>query len=100
MDYRLREWRIRNWLKETRRDYWWIDFGRIDRNFGRLNIFAEMNLMLVQSFFILIFLFFFERRMIEADGYFLKFWKNKNSKIEKKSKRKFRIENLSSKFVS
>lgn len=93
MDYRLREWRIRNWLKETRRDYWWIDFGRIDRNFGRLNIFAEMNLMLVQSFFILIFLFFFERRMIEADGYFLKFWKNKNSRIEKK----FRIENLSSK---
>lgn len=35
--------------------------------------------------------------MIEADGYFLKFWKNKNSRIEKKSKRKFRIENLSSK---
>lgn len=94
MDYRLREWRIRNWLKETRRDYWRIDFGRIDRNFGRLNIFAEMNLMVVQSFFILIFLFFFfERRMIEADGYFLKFWKNKNSRIEKK----FRIENLSSK---
>lgn len=56
--------------------------------------------MLVQSFFILIFLFFFERRMIEAGGYFLKFWKNKNSRIEKKSKRKFRIENLSSKFVS
>ena len=50
--------------------------------------------MVVQSFFILIFLFFFfERRMIEADGYFLKFWKNKNSRIEKK----FRIENLSSK---